>query len=424
MARNPLKVVCMQTGLPGKPALVVYDTDLHGMTAGLIAVKSLREAGLEVARHYSNFAPAPPATTPNAFADTLPQLAAPGTVSLYVLDIPVNVQDPLKFINAVTAYTFGGGRVMFIDHHGHSQHVAHLFGAGVNVILQPTSFDMSLYIPRVLNNVDRDKEMYALIGAISDFDVSVTGRVSPSLEEDVTEYLDVAFKQKLQKLPEVAQHAPRYGNIGALVEYLIERNVSAEELLEMGREHGQPVPLLKHEVRGEVVYAVEMPPPGLAWKCAAKLSRYTSAPLAVVYTEAVRGNVRGGSLIATAYWRRPEYAPIVDAAVERIAAGRPVAGHTGAKSIFCTSVDEARSLLPQLVAALNEEAGRVWKPRVTHLVSDERVASAIHEDYRAILRALTEILGEMRSMYKEYLDLKRRQVEALEREGRRSRATD
>ena len=114
--------------------------------------------------------------------------------------------------------------------------------------------------------------------------------------------------------------------------------------------------------------------------------------------------------------RLPQLARIVDEVVQEVAAGRSVVGNPGARSILARSPEDAELLVQELVQKLNERIEReAYTPRTARFINERDVAIAIHEDFRAILEKLSEILEEQKRMYREYLELKRKQVELLER---------
>lgn len=399
---------------------IVYDTDGHGGLSGYIAIRAFEKAGYKDLRHYSHFEPVRPPQTPSRpvtnpmwLATFLPELVAPGFADLVVIDIPIDIQNPKRFVDILSSYVFGNHRTIFIDHHGHSEWTRILFESGVETIIQPTSYDMSLYLPRALGVCDRDDERLALIAAICDFDESVAHKVSSDFEELVAEYFDSAWKFGFRSIDEIRALEARFGNVGAIVEWFKIRNLGPEEILELAREYGQAVPLIDHETRGDVVVARGTPPQGQAWKALAKLVRVTGAPVATMLAQTPRGI----SVIVACDWKKKaQYATIVDDVVLEVAKGRPVVGHPGAKSIAVTSREEGEELLEELVAKLNAEISRrIYACKVAHLINVEHVSEALHEDFRQILQRLTEILETQREMYKEYLELKRKQVELLER---------
>jgi len=335
----------------GYDFLVVYDTDIHGGVSGLLAVKSLVSSGFKVA-HYSNFAQQAPATLPQWLPDTLPMLVQKhAPAGILTLDIPVDSRNPARFVDALSRYVDMGIRVLYVDHHDATQHHAALFKRGASVVLFPSSNLMSMYIPTILNAVNSEVKKFALIAATADYDEFVADEVSPQLEEDV-EQLDVAWKGKLRELEPVKRLAPEYGNVGALVQYMIDVNASPEDLLMMGREYGKPVPDVKYEIVGDVVVGTEPAPQGLGWKVASKLARVAQAPVAVVIVPTPQ---QKHAVLVAAYWRaKSRYTAIVEQAVNETAAGRPVIGHPGARSIEAADLDDANKLASRVVKKLNE----------------------------------------------------------------------
>lgn len=406
---------------------VIFDTDLHGGLSGLIAIKALQGAREEVARFYSHFEPvrppaqpAQPVTNPMWLAQCLPQLVQPGSLNVMVIDIPIDVQAPKAFVDALSQYPFAGSQLWFIDHHGHSEWTRLLAASGVFVNIQPTSYDMSLAVPRAFGVEDEELRKWALIAAVGDFDESIADQVPISLEEDVCDYLDPAWKFEFKKIPDVARAVATYGNVGAIVKWILDRNIGPDELLAIAHQHSSGVPDLAYDVKGHVAVVTQEPPTGLAWKAIAKVCRRTNAPVGTI----ISVSPRGVALIVATNWRvKSRYAPIVDAAVQEVAAGRPVVGHPGARSILCTTREEARQLQQQVVSAVNARVETSMPVSETvRLINETTLARALMRDFNYISRSLAEILDEMRKMYREYLELKRRQVELLERaEGREAR---
>ena len=111
----------------------------------------------------------------------------------------------------------------------------------------------------------------------------------------------------------------------------------------------------------------------------------------------------------------PILVEIVDRVANEVAGGRTVVGNPGARSILARSPEDADMLVQQVVQRLNELIQvRAYTPRTAHLINERTVAEAVIEDFRMIAQTLTEILRQMQQMYKQYLDLKKRQVEILE----------
>ena len=405
----------------------VSDTDPHGGLSMLVAVKALQEAGEEVVGYYSHFEPVPrgqapqrPVTNPAFLAQSLPQIVSPGVVDLMVLDIPVNIQRPLEFIKTVTEYTFGGRDVWFIDHHGHNEYTVELLRNGVTVILQPTSYDMTMYVPRVLGLKNDEYDKWALFGATADYDESVAHRVTLDLEELITEYADTFWKDEMKKMPEIQAYATKHGNIGAFTAYAIERNLDPDDFLRLARERGRPVPLPeRYETRGNIVYSLTPPPLGYAWKSASKLCRITGAHIAIL----VGQSPRGYGVVIAGYWRNKDsVTPIVEEVARRIARGQRPYGHEGARAINCTSLQEAQELVKEAVNIASELMSTMTtRPSATHLIADWKVARYLDNQNQMILTTLAQILQKMNDMYERYLELKERQVKLLEEATERDR---
>jgi len=407
------QLVSMVRSMGVKRPYIISDTDLHGAMSLLIAIKTFRKIG-QIPQWYSHFEPTMkemPVTNPRYLADALPKIVMPREdLELYILDIPIPVEAPVKFIETLRQYTIG--KVYFIDHHGHSEHLPRLVKSGVVVYLTESSYGMSLYLPRLYNVVDDELEKWALIGAIADYDESIADKVSKDLEELVTDYLDPFFKYGIRQIEETQRYVNMYGNVGSIVDWIITKGYGPEDLLNLAREEQPPLPTVPHEIRGDVLIMTGKAQMGLVWKCLGKLLRESECPVGVTIQE----NPRGVFVVVATNWRvKSRYAPIVERVIEEVSAGRAYFGHPGARSIQARSWDDARELQERLVQRLNEEISRTYYvPKTVRLISEKSVSKALHEDFRALLRRLTDLIEAQRKMYEEYLDLKRRQVELLE----------
>ena len=393
---------------------IVHGTDIHGVSCGINAFYTLRRQGLPT-NIYSHFDPRGVSTTPASLAQVIENL---GMTDLVVLDIPVDIRNPKRYVDALIGHAQYKGRVFWADHHGHSQWVDVLNRSGVTAIIFGSSFDLAMAIPRMYATTDSFTEKWALVGAIADFDASIADKVSPELEMDIADILDQAFKARRDQLMQVLGIAPRpeYGNIGAFSAGVVERGIEPEQVIEVAKTLVQPLTLPQYETVGPVVYTTTLPAQGLAWKTAWKLCLATNSKVAVVPTQTSSGY----AVIFAAYWRAEDVIRnVVDRWLERKFGGRQIIGHPGAKSVLLVSQAEIQNI-PAWARELAEEIDReVYVPRVTTLVNDALVARALASDMRTILAKLTEILEAQKTMYREYLELKKRQVELLERVGER-----
>jgi len=391
-----------------RKVLVIHDTDVHGTSCGINALYALQRSGIE-AEVYSHFSTSPsePATTPQAVASVIENL---GNVDIIMLDIPVDIRNPKRYVDALVGHAQFKGRVLWADHHGHSQWVDVLNRNGVTAIVVGSSYELSMLVPRMYGKVDSFTEKWALVGAVADFDETVRDRVPVSLEIDVAEFLDQAMKFRREQLAdalgigyEYRQYLATRGNVGALSYAIAQRGIEPEQVIAVAKTLVSPIQLPPYSVVGDVVFTVELPAQGLAWKTAWKLCAVTGAKVAIVPSYNPRTNQY--AIIVAKSWRHPEVTDIVEQYVQRRFAGRQIVGHPGARSIAMMSLDEARSTIPQVARELAEAiASRIYTPQTVRLLSESSVARALHEDFRRVDQ-----------QYSEIMQLLRRIAEALER---------
>jgi len=422
MSMQGLITVQTQMQRPQRPKMVIHDTDGHGISCGICAYYSMTKAGESVSV-YSHFSTSSsePATTPTGLATVLEQL---GQCDLVILDIPVDERNPARYVQAVASHAQFKGKVLWADHHGHSKWVQQLNTIpNVTAIVVGTSYDLALLIPRMYGAEDSFVEKWALLGALLDFDKSVADKVSREVEDVVCDVVDQALKFARKQLCDLVapgeydRLAPLHGNVGAMTKIFVERGVEADQLIELAKQVAKPIQVPPYETYGDVVVALQEPQPGTAWKVANKLCILTGAKVAIVPSRSPRTGET--VLIIARYWRTSdEVAQIVDQYVYTKFAGRQILGHPGARSVnlMQTPIEQAVEIARQVARELDEMLRqRIYTPRVAHLINDQYVAQAIAEDFKTIIRTLTEILEQMRRMYQEYLELKRRQVELLEK---------
>jgi len=408
-----------------RKTIVISDTDLHGFSCGVNALKALRDSGID-ADIFSHFSTNPnePASTPAGLALLVQNL---GTADLYILDIPVDIRNPKAYIDALVSHARYKGRVIWMDHHGHSQWVDELNRNGVFAVVYSTSYDLSLSVPRMFAKTDPWYERWALVGAVADFDESVKDRISTDLEVAVAEYLDQVYKNQLIDLARAlgleryAEYAKTNGQPGWFARAIVENQIEPERVLEAARSIGRPLLVPRYSIIGDVVYTTELPPQGLAWKTAWKLCVLTGAKVAVLPSYNPRTNQY--AIIVARNWRTDgSVINAIEEFVNKRFSGRQIVGHPGARSISLMSQAEI-SDIPAIARELNDVIStKVYTPSTVRLVNERYVAEALHSDFRELLRRLAEInerlmqLAEQQNkMYQEYLELKRRQVELLER---------
>jgi len=330
-------------------SLIVYHSDVHGGMSGLVALKALLSKEFEVVHHFSNFDRNPPATEPEAFPDTLKILTEQyRPQKIYVLDIPIDIRNPARAVQTIEE-VLKSAEIQYVDHHEVPNEALSLVTAGV---LRPykSAYEMSLHVPKMLSALNSELEYFVVIGAVADGDYSVAGVVSKELEYEVNTYVDSAWKHGFREIEEVKNLTPKYGNAGAIVQFLLQHNIDCNEFLDLAQRYGEELEPVDHEVRGHVVVAKEIPKEGFGWKMAWLLCWLTGAPIAVV-KHISRGKM---TVITATYWRKPNLKPLVDKAVFGVVTDRTrVVGHPGARSILVNSNDEADEIIRRVVEEIN-----------------------------------------------------------------------
>ena len=331
--------------------IVIHDTDLHGLSCGVNALYSLSNVSLSVLP-FSHFDPrSDMRTTPDNLANVVEKF---GNVDLYILDIPVDIRNPKRYIDVLISHAQYKGRVIWMDHHGHSQWVDILNRNGVIAIVYGTSYDLSMALPRMYNKVDKFTEEWALLGALADFDTSIANKVSREFEEIVCDIVDSVYKQQRSQLMQILgiREDVQFGNIGSLAKGIVEKGVEVHQFIEVCKQIGKPIQLPRYTVLNNVVYTTELPQTGFAWKTAWKLCCVTSSRVAIV---PAFNPVRNEYLIIIAtYWRESdEIRQIVDVFVKNKFGTRTIVGHLGARSVVLFSQSEIE-LIPQIAKELDE----------------------------------------------------------------------
>lgn len=398
---------------PNGKVIVIHDTDGHGILSASIALKVLRAKDYDavLAGQWSRSGPS---TTPYGITEFLRSTITPGSLksqdidTMILLDIPVPVQEPSAFVQTLAEYTKMGIKVLYIDHHGHSEYHRLMLERGITPVITSTSYDLSMYLPRLYNVIDSDIEQLALLAATFDYDSSIASRISTELEEYV-ERLDQWIKGPAKQIEDIQWYGGHIGTEGRLAAFIAYRG--PQYLLNIARSLPE-IPIVPYETIGDVVLGTQLPQPGLAWKTVSKLCRVTGSKVGVVPAQSPRGYC----VIVARYWRAPDEIVNIIECVVKYSIGRTVVGHPGARSIAVTSESEAFSLAREIARELARRiSSAMYTPKTTHLISDTLVAQTLHEDFKVLLQKLSEILEQQQKMYEEYLELKRRQVELLER---------
>jgi hypothetical protein len=373
------------------PTVVVGHFDAHGVSAAYLAARVF--GATEV---YANF----PQTAPENVIQTLQNLyaASPTPLRIVLVDVPVDLKNPSAFVRGLEDLALRH-EILLIDHHESSVQFFHLFQRVKALFLGPSALTLNNYLLSRIPNATEVDRVVALVGAIGDRDPEVVrqGLFTPELQS-LADGLDVIVRE-------------RDGALRAVRE--LTRNPAA--LLEGAREKAGQIPAAQLGQRIGCVAVAAAPLPA-QWgpKSLERLAFQSGSWYATGWSY----DERSHQWIARAIIRwdiqaRMPHLPLPGSIAKSIWSARNIIGHPAAPSIAAVGEDEAREMAVQWARAIADAATKSAAPKVTTLISESAVGEVLVE----VLQRLEQILEEQRKMYSEYLDLKRRQVELLQRAG-------
>ena len=378
-----------QQGTP--QTVVIGHFDTHGVTAAYLAAKAYGAS--EVFANY-------PATSPETVVQTLQNLyaAAPTSLRIVLVDIPIDLKNPSAFIRGLEDLALRH-EIVFIDHHESSVQFLHMFQRVKAIFLGPSALTLNNYLlGQIREATDLDRTI-ALIGAVGDRDPEIVkqGLFTPELQT-LADGMDVIVRE-------------RDGALRA-VRTLLQ---SPAMLLDEARTKAGQIPSAALGQRiGPVVVAAASLPAQWGPKSLERLAFQSGAWYAAGWSYDERNRV--WVVRAIIRWdvaaRMPNL-PQPGAVAKTLWPARNVIGHPAAPSVAATSEDEAREMALAWARALADAATRGAAPATTRFIPESDVGTLFVE----VLQRLEQILEEQRRMYQEYLDLKRRQVQLLERAG-------
>jgi len=377
--------------------VVIGHFDVHGVLASVLAAKAFGASEV-----YANY----PQTSPENLISTLQNLyaAAPQRLRIIIVDVPIDLKNPAGFIRGLEDLATRH-EVVFVDHHESSVQFLASFNRVRTVFLGPSALTLNEWLLSMIPAADIDR-LLSTLGAIGDRDPLVVQRGLFSRElQEIADGLDVLVRER----------------DGALrVARLLLQDPTA--LLNEARSRANQIPAAQLLQRiGPVAVATGPLPAGWGPKALEKLAFNTGAWYAAGWgvdertkTPIVRAIIRWD--IAA----RMQSLPMPGAIARQLWPTRNVIGHPAAPSVAATSESEAQEMAAQWARALADGATKSASPSVTTFIPETRVSELFVE----ILQRIEHLLEEQRKMYSEYLELKRRQVELLEKTGARGRAAD
>lgn len=424
---------------PNKPVLLLTDSDVDGLSGHVVGLYTLRSLHTPHI-HYAHFATSSQPQQPGTSATQMDLLqvlnylvADPSSVHIIDVPPPREVARRVTYIDMIRRLRAIGVDVEIYDvtDHAAPDDWRQIASAGAALRLVPDGYSAKLQYAHSRGVFDSELEKWALLGSIADFDESVAEKTSRELERTVAEIVDPVYKFVMQQHTDIKPLIPRYGSAGAVAEYVVARNMSMDEFIRFAESLSSQLPPNQRVVMPREYHATTFGvivdsqrnqiPPGLQWKTAWKTAFETNSYYSVVYNVPPPPGRQGVGVIVASYWRQKRLvAQAIDNAVNEISRhyGASVVGHSGARSLLFPPGTDTSTIAYEIARLIESN---MTVSRVTHLINDTTVASAVLEEYRQISRQLAEILSTMQQMYREYLELKRRQVELLEHATQRVR---
>jgi hypothetical protein len=373
------------------PTVVVGHFDVHGITATFLAARAFNAVDA-----FANY----PATSPETLIQTLQNMfaAAPQRLRIVVVDVPVNLKDPVSFIQGLENLALRH-EVFFFDHHESSVPYLPMFQRVRTFYVGPSALQLNMLLYNMVPEKSDIDRLVAIVGAIGDRDVEVVkqGLFSQDLQT-ISDGLDVMVRE-------------RDGALNTLKALL----ANPMEVINRARARANEIPAAQLETRiGSVAVASGQLPAQWGPKALEKLAFSVNAYYAVGYGYDERSktwNVR--AIIRWDEEARKPYLPKPGAIARTLWPARSIIGHPSAPSVAATTETEAREMALAWARAIADAVVKSTAPAVVSLISESKVGEMLAE----ILYNIERILEEQKKMYSEYLDLKRQQVELLRRAG-------
>jgi len=382
----------------GQATVIVAHFDVHGVCAGYLAVKAFGASEV-----YCNY----PQTAPENLVSTLQNLyaAAPGKLRIVIVDVPVDLKNPAGFIRGLEDLALRH-EVILIDHHESSLQYLAQFKTVKAFYAGPSALVLNEMLLGMIPSPSELDRVIAVVGAIGDRDPEVIKRgIFTADLQTLADGLDALVRQ-----PNGAQNTVR-----ELVQ-------NPADVLARARAEAGKIPAATLAQRiGPVAVAAGPLPTGWGPKALERLAFNVGAWYAVGWS--IEERTKQPVVRAIIRWdvaAKMPALPMPGATARALWPTRNIIGHPAAPSIAATSEAEAQEMVLQWARALADGATKSASPSVTTFIPETRVAELFIE----LLQRLEQILEEQKRMYSEYLDLKRRQVELLEKTGARGRAAD
>jgi len=404
--------------------IIISHFDAHGVAFAAARHRVLTKIKNEQAIIVTRF----PETGPQGLSDRsllrlVEQCNVAPTKAIEMIDIPVDARNPEASIRTLIEMKERfAAPLLYYDHHETDvAFIPRLIEAG---IISLVSDNITLAAALELLQDPAAREL-SIIGMVADRDRNVLRLASRQEVERL--YLPLANKlDVLVRNPELARPV-RASCAGALSDLAEELGHYGKTLLEQIHVDYPPYTLAR-EIEGQIVQEGTISllvdwsnasPQHSAWipKTLEALLQLRGKQIAICIAPGYDPRTRsvvGYDVRILKYWLAGEDVPTPEDVVKDLIAQKAISGqvvgHADYVSLRYSDLETARRVAEIVYRRIEGQ-----QAYVTRLISDTYVAEAIRRDFTTILQKLTEILEQQKKMYEEYLELKRRQVELLER---------
>jgi hypothetical protein len=382
-----------------KPKYIIAHFDAHGVATASARARSL---SIPADKVYAKYPTTGPEQLPNYVDTFFPTLV---NHDVEIIDIPVNVRNPKQYIDTINRLAQNTSVTLF-DHHKTDYQFVTQMNAKVVI------FGSGVEMAEALSNEQNISLAY--IGVVADRDPSILSRFIRDVVN--AELLPLANKLDMLVRQDADVALKNLITASNPVEYLRSVNVQyPPEAL------ARQVQVIRRGLNTVLVDLTTIPAQQISawsWKTMEQVAITNRADYVVAVAEAFDRQVNTYVPVVQVikYWLsdrpspRPQLQPIL---------GRTTVGHDDAFSVRALNGGDARTLAERIYNELE-----LLTPRTVTLINEQRVAEAVRADFNTLMQRLTQILELQTKMYSEYLELKKKQVELLERTAERGRTYD
>jgi len=374
-----------------KAKYIIAHFDGHGVSTAAARARSLKVPAEKV---YSKYPTTSPEQLPNYIDTYFPTLIQH---DVEVIDIPVNLKNPRQYIDAINRLA-QNTTVTLYDHHATDRQYLN------DILARTIYFSDAVAMAEALANSDNIE--LAMIGVVADRD--------PSINRVLSQYeIENRYLLLANKLDVIVRRD---------AEIAVKRLISEPDpvrYIEITDAQYPPYALVRQvEIIRKGSYAVmvdltKLPREQItqwSWKTLEQIAQSVRVDYVVAIAESFdrQTNQYVPTVQVIKYWL--SRLPSPRKSTETIL-GRATIGHDDAFSVRATDITDARNVAETIFNNLEN----VPASKMTRLINESTVAESIRNDFNTILSLLTRILQQQSEMYREYLELKKRQVELLER---------